>query len=72
MFSALRPLLSAAVALAWLPTLHAQAPEAAKPDAPAIYQQHCAVCHGAQRTGLMGPALLPESLERVIFHYSCW
>jgi len=53
------------VALAWLPTLHAQAPEAAKPDAPAIYQQHCASCHGAQRTGLMGPALLPESLERV-------
>ena len=65
MFSALRPLLAAAAALAWLPTLHAQAPEAAKPDAPTLYQQHCAVCHGAQRTGLMGPALLPESLERV-------
>ena len=65
MFSALRPLLTAAAALAWLPTLYAQAPEAAKPDAPALYQQHCAVCHGAQRTGLMGPALLPESLERV-------
>ncbi len=65
MFSALRPLLAAAAALAWLPTLYAQAPEAAKPDAPTLYQQHCAVCHGAQRTGLMGPALLPESLERV-------
>ncbi|HCL86355.1 MAG TPA: cytochrome C oxidase Cbb3, partial [Comamonadaceae bacterium] len=47
-----------AAALAWL----AQAQAA---DAPALYQQHCASCHGAQRTGLMGPALLPESLERI-------
>ncbi len=31
----------------------------------ALYAQHCAACHGAQRTGLMGPALLPESLERL-------
>ncbi len=37
----------------------------AAPDAPALYQQHCAACHGAQRTGGMGPALLPESLERL-------
>jgi cytochrome c553 len=35
------------------------------PDAAALYQQHCAACHGAQRTGVMGPALLPESLERL-------
>lgn len=34
-------------------------------DAPALYQQHCASCHGAQRTGGMGPALLPESLSRL-------
>jgi len=34
-------------------------------DAPALFQQHCAVCHAPQRTGLMGPALLPESLERL-------
>jgi mono/diheme cytochrome c family protein len=33
--------------------------------AAALYQQHCAACHGADRTGLMGPALLPESLERL-------
>ena len=31
----------------------------------ALYQQHCAGCHGAQRSGGMGPALLPESLERL-------
>ncbi len=34
-------------------------------NAPALYAQHCAGCHGAQRIGLMGPALLPESLERL-------
>ena len=34
-------------------------------DAPALYQQHCAACHGAQRLGAMGPALLPESLQRL-------
>ncbi|MBK6637876.1 MAG: c-type cytochrome [Rhodocyclaceae bacterium] len=31
----------------------------------ALYQQHCASCHGSDRIGLMGPALLPESLERL-------
>ena len=34
-------------------------------DVNALYRQHCATCHGAQRTGAMGPALLPESLERL-------
>ena len=28
-------------------------------------QQHCASCHGADRLGGMGPALLPENLERL-------
>lgn len=31
----------------------------------ALYRQHCAACHGSERTGGMGPALLPESLERL-------
>ena len=31
----------------------------------ALYAQNCATCHGTQRTGAMGPALLPESLERL-------
>jgi len=46
---------------------HAQpAPASTAPvDAAALFQQHCAACHGAQRTGGMGPALLPESLERL-------
>jgi DNA-binding beta-propeller fold protein YncE len=29
------------------------------------YQQHCAACHGADRLGMTGPALLPQSLERL-------
>jgi cytochrome c553 len=34
-------------------------------DPAADYQQHCANCHGPDRYGAMGPALLPESLERL-------
>jgi mono/diheme cytochrome c family protein len=30
-----------------------------------LYQEHCAVCHGADRLGGMGPALLPSNLGRV-------
>lgn len=30
-----------------------------------VYTQHCASCHGADRLGLMGPALLPENLARL-------
>ena len=31
----------------------------------AVYQQHCAACHGADRLGGIGPALLPENLSRL-------
>jgi len=30
-----------------------------------LYKTHCAECHGATRTGIMGPALLPENLSRL-------
>ena len=44
----------------------APAPSAASMTHPAaLYTEHCAACHGAQRTGGMGPALLPESLSRL-------
>lgn len=33
--------------------------------APALYAEHCAVCHGPTRLGLTGPALLPENLQRL-------
>ncbi len=39
---------------------------AGSPDAAAaLYQKHCAECHGADRLGGMGPALLPENLGRL-------
>ncbi|MGE5738497.1 MAG: cytochrome D1 domain-containing protein [Betaproteobacteria bacterium] len=34
-------------------------------DAVANYATHCASCHGAERLGGTGPALLPENLERL-------
>ena len=55
----------AAAASAPLPAASAAAPATAPLNAAALYQQHCASCHGEQRIGLMGPALLPESLERI-------
>ena len=29
------------------------------------YEKHCASCHGADRLGGIGPALLPENLSRL-------
>ena len=29
------------------------------------YRQHCAQCHGSERLGAMGPALLPQNLSRL-------
>lgn len=46
-----------------LPVLAAAQP--AVPDAAALYRANCAACHGEQRVGGMGPALLPQSLERL-------
>ena len=34
-------------------------------QARAVYYQHCAVCHGSDRLGGKGPALLPENLRRL-------
>lgn len=54
-----RWMLGAAALCVLLPVARAQS------DPAALYGQHCAACHGAQRTGGMGPALLPESLDRL-------
>ena len=35
------------------------------PDAEALFARHCASCHGADRLGGTGPALLPENLKRL-------
>ena len=45
-------------------TTTANATEAEKNTA-ALYQHHCASCHGADRLGGIGPALLPENLKRL-------
>jgi mono/diheme cytochrome c family protein len=50
-------------ALFALPAIGAMAAEA--PSAASLYTDHCAQCHGADRLGAMGPALLPENLGRL-------
>lgn len=48
--------------LAFALALAASAPANAEQD---LYGTHCASCHGADRLGGMGPALLPENLSRL-------
>ena len=52
----------AASASASAPAAAASAPGA---DARQAYQRVCAQCHGADRLGGVGPALLPENLDRL-------
>ena len=35
------------------------------PDGEALFASHCASCHGANRLGSIGPALLPQNLKRL-------
>ncbi|MBK7542272.1 MAG: cytochrome D1 domain-containing protein [Candidatus Competibacter sp.] len=37
----------------------------AAPDPAPLYQHHCVACHGVDRLGGLGPALLPQNLERL-------
>ena len=37
----------------------------AAPDPASLFQQHCVACHGVDRLGGLGPALLPQNLERL-------
>lgn len=50
--------------LALAPLLLAAGPAGA-PDGAEIYRAQCASCHGLDRTGGMGPALLPDNLGRL-------
>ena len=43
----------------------AQAKEGVKENGRIVYQQHCAACHGDDRLGQIGPALLPENFKRL-------
>jgi len=49
------------LALALLATVRPASAE----DAPALYQEHCASCHGVSRLGAIGPALIPQNLKRL-------
>ena len=56
-------LLAASLPVTLLVSVPANASSA--PDAAALYQAQCQSCHGAERLGGTGPALLPESLGRI-------
>ena len=38
---------------------------AAGPDVGELYKEHCSECHGLDRLGRQGPALLPQNLKRL-------
>lgn len=52
-------------ALAFAAVCFVASPAWADGSAAANYATHCASCHGAERLGGAGPALLPENLERL-------
>jgi len=54
-----RSAIFAALLVPVLPAVNAAA------DTPALFAQYCAECHGADRLGAVGPALLPENLQRL-------
>lgn len=54
-----------AVPLAMLACLSTTAARAEENDAARLYVQHCAACHGGDRLGAIGPALLPDNLGRM-------
>ncbi len=65
----LRSLCLAAGLLALAPAGHAQAPSGGTaPGAERLFAEHCAQCHGTDRLGGTGPALIPETLARLKPH----
>jgi mono/diheme cytochrome c family protein/DNA-binding beta-propeller fold protein YncE len=60
----MRRILAAAAGVLALTTTAATA-SAQTPDAAKLYLEHCAACHGGDRLGAIGPALLPENLGRL-------
>lgn len=57
-----------AIASLWLSLLACVAPAEAlsqEPSGAGLYAEHCASCHGRDRIGGQGPALIPEALVRL-------
>jgi DNA-binding beta-propeller fold protein YncE len=59
------PLFRRMIAVTVLLLLLPNAAPGSAPDSTSLYQLHCASCHGVDRLGLTGPALLPENLHRL-------
>ena len=59
------PLLRPAVSFAVAIVMACPPVSARTDDTAALFVQYCAQCHGVDRLGLMGPALLPENLTRL-------
>lgn len=51
--------------LALCSSLQAAPQAVTQEQAASLYEQHCQSCHGVNRLGAAGPALLPESLSRI-------
>jgi len=51
---------------ALLAVIGSTVPTLAEPDAVKLFADNCAACHGADRLGGQGPALLPENLGRLM------
>ncbi|MGB8400059.1 cytochrome D1 domain-containing protein [Bradyrhizobium sp.] len=51
---------------ALLAVIGSTVPALAEPDAVKLFADNCAACHGADRLGGQGPALLPENLGRLM------
>jgi mono/diheme cytochrome c family protein len=56
---------AALLAAAWVAGLSPGDAWAQAIDADGLYAEHCAACHGADRLGGQGPALLPQNLRRL-------
>jgi DNA-binding beta-propeller fold protein YncE/cytochrome c553 len=54
------------VKIALVAAVVAASPAKAETDVAKLYSEHCASCHGADRLGGQGPALLPEALGRLM------
>lgn len=52
--------------ITWLlPIATAQTTQVTNANGKALYENHCASCHGEDRFGRMGPALIPDTLKRL-------
>ncbi|WP_303904822.1 cytochrome D1 domain-containing protein [Thiohalomonas denitrificans] len=61
----MKRLLLTAAAVLLASAVRAETLPGENPGTEELFQQHCAACHGTDRLGGTGPALLPENLKRL-------